>query len=171
MIVLFKIIRLSIFKTLLRPLNIVFIFLPIFLYDNISFIKSRYFWGAWSVVSLILFFLQINFLTRYKITGIISIAKDKFEIKQEKGTLLTFLPSDKLNIYLNYKGYKGESEKYLNPMFMSISPKEGIGRLEIIKDNVKFRYDFLAEEDSYKRLVEILNLYKQTGNDVDLRKD
>lgn len=161
MSVTFKLIYINKFLSLLRPITFVLAFLPLF------FVKNMYssFISVWILFFMIMFFIQLFLVKRYKIIGTIKITEVKIEILHNNEGILSFFPSDKLRLFIRINGFRGESTQIL---FITFS--EGIGRLEIYNDNNRFKFDILAEKSFYKNLVEILNMYKQKGVCIDLSK-
>lgn len=156
-------------KLLLRPINILLIFLPAFLIDKIKIFENTYFLGGWSICFLVIFFIQTNYLNAYKIIGQIKFNENLIEVKKNNENPILFKVFERLSICIEYNGFKGEKVKISNPLFIPIGSKDGIGELEIASENGKFRYKFLSEKNYYNAFIQVLNAYKKEGCKVDLR--
>ncbi len=163
----YNLIKISVLKTLLKPLILAIAVLPLFFdydYIFILFNENIHLKGVWIIFFILLFLFQNLLIKRYTIIGGIEITNENITIKKEDGTELFFNNSDNLKIYLNYNGYRGE-DRY--GKIFSIS--EGIGNIEISVNERKFKFNFEVKTDSYIILSKILKHYENLGCVIDIR--
>ncbi len=165
----FKLIRISWFKTLLRPLNLLLVFLPAYTHDKIDCLTETNFWGIWGAVWLVIFFIQIGLVKRYKVIGEIRINKDSISFDRGNSMSDMFTPDQKLEIYMEYNGYKGETEKYkCLPLDLPVLNREGTGKIIIIRNNKRYAYRFVSPRNYSVSLKVFAEYYQKNGNKVDI---
>jgi hypothetical protein len=167
--IVFDLIKIKWGITILRPLNILLIFLPIYANDKIDLVKNTNFWGGWSLFWILVFIIQVLFLKRYKIIGQIKLINNSISIIENVSILFFNFSNQNLSIVFKYNGYKGERGNYESPLQIPIFPRDGIGSLFIIKEKLKYKYFFVSKKNNYEELTLLAELIRQTGNKVDLR--
>jgi hypothetical protein len=155
------IVKISRLKTLLRPLNLLMVLVPAFFYNKFG---SHVFWIIWVVFWLTLFFFNVSFLKRYQPVGSLNINLNRIKITHENNETI-FHSDDKLDIYISYNGYKGGHENY-HVAQLPITIKDGLGFMEITKNGLKQKYDFVALRECKKRLILFQNEFEKSGNKV-----
>jgi hypothetical protein len=161
----FKLIKINIILTILRPACIFLTFLPILLGVKLSEIIL----GIWIVTSLCIYvFLVISypfFIKRFKVIGKVNLNESNIEITQNNGEIFNYTPGDRLKIIIKINGYRGESTQVF---FIAIS--EGIGSIEIEEHGRLKKFNILANKNFRKELGILINKYSQMGSVVSLLK-
>ena len=156
------VVKISKLKTLLRPLNLLVVLAPIFFYNQFG---SHNFWIFWVIFWLVLFFINVSFLKRYQQIGNLNINLSRIKITFEKKESIYYYPNQKLSININYNGYKGGHDNYYAAQ-LPITAKDGVGSIEISKDDLKQKYNFVALMECKKRLIHFQNEFENKGNSV-----
>ncbi|PKP11537.1 MAG: hypothetical protein CVU09_01530 [Bacteroidetes bacterium HGW-Bacteroidetes-4] len=168
MIVTLKLIKISKVLTLLRPATIIIALAPLFLIEKIELLKGTNFDGIWMLIWLFIFVVQIKTIKRFNVIGQIRITQNNITITFDNKYTRLINITENLKISMNYKGYKGEDDKY-NIMQIPLFKREGIGHIEILTNNVMYKYSFVAQEKCAKRLAKFAEIYKQQGVEFNIK--
>lgn len=160
----FKLIKINVYLTLLRPICIVLSGLPIFFVKNQHSILLSIWIATFFCMYIVFSILFVFLIKRFKVIGSVNLFEDKIEITKDNGELFTFNPIDK-KILIRINGFRGESTQ-----FFYIAISEGIGSIEIEDNNNWFKFTILADNVFRKELLGLINKYKQKGCLVTLGK-
>jgi len=153
--------RISIFKTAIRVVSFLSIFLPALVSPFYSNVPDIFFYFTGCCILLLI--VQINFIPRYKISGKIQIEEAGITIQSTKKTI-TYSISDIKRIDIEYKGYRGGEEKISAPIFLQLTMQEGINTLYV--ETVQGRKDwiyFLSLKNIKKDLMSLQSLFLKNG--------
>ena len=156
-----KLIKISRFLTVLRPITIVLIFIPIIIgYRHFK----PYVITIWEFFCLISYFIQKYVIKRYKIVGYIEFNEDFIMIEDQEINKDIHL-SEISNVSIYYYGYKGQPTKGTLTPYYNLSFDEGIGEIRIMQvEGLKIRLFYLSEnKEDYDRLERLINSYKEKG--------
>lgn len=156
-------VRFKILITILRAVNIIFAFLPGFLYDKFDVFLETRFWGIWPLFWIAIFLLQLEFLKRYRIIGEIIINKKGILINNDSLNPIYFNSKQISNISLQYKGFEGDRQNYRNPFVVPLLSLKGLGSIRINRYGIIYKYKFLARQNYSKRLLELADHYNNQG--------
>lgn len=155
--------------SLLRPLNMLIVFLPVFFLEN-SYLTEIGILGKWSAFWLIVFFMQVGLIKRYKKIGKIILHPISINIKEGSNSSIFNLDNN-LKIEMEYNGYRGQLANYKSPFQLPIFTKEGIGSLLIKVPEKKAKYFFVSNKDCTRKLIVLFSEYEKLAKKADLRID
>jgi hypothetical protein len=156
------------YRIIIRILNILLIFSGLFYVGEFKYLDNIDFWIYLSIFWSLFYFFQLTFIKPYKKVGIITLDVNKLEIQDYDKNVLTFYPSDKLNIYLKYRGYEKEPiDSRLGPLVIYTIRR--IGKLKIMKNHDLYEFYFISEQNNNKLISKILYEYEQKGNVIEIK--
>lgn len=151
-------------KMLLRPLVLAISLVPIFFYKNI---ENTDFIFYWILTWIVIFLIIINLIKPYKIIGSLNINTKVIKIKLYNKKTFCFYPYQNLNINIEYNGYKGANDNY-NILQLPLSVKNGIGIIQIERNKKKYKYNYVANIESKKRLLKFSEAFESFNSKVNI---
>jgi len=124
--------------------------------------------GVWILVFIILFFIQIFFIKRYKKIGIATFYPNHIEIRIWKNEKKLFEINDSLKLKVNYKGFKGEKElKY--PIYVFLNNNEGLGKIQIENHKQKLIFDIILYKYDIQKLRKVFSFYDEKEAQTEIK--